>query len=108
MPDMPTWPEAVCLSQAYAAKQAEEEMAKSAPAAASSDTGLPREASTYAPPDWAGPPTGYLLFRLIDLSYASAVYCTSTLALDISHCPCTIQPWSCPAPPSAFLLRYVL
>ena len=47
------------LAQAYAAKQAEQEKASSAPAAASSDTGPTREASTYAPPDWAGPPTGY-------------------------------------------------
>ncbi len=48
----------LCLLQAYAANQAEQEKARSAPAAASSDTGPPREASTYAPPDWAGPPTG--------------------------------------------------
>ena len=48
------------MSQAYAANQAEQEKAKSAPAAANSDAGPPREASTYAPPDWAGPPTGYL------------------------------------------------
>ena len=47
------------LLQAYAANQGKEEKASSAPAPSSSDAGPPREASTYSPPDWAGPPTGY-------------------------------------------------
>ncbi len=74
----------LCLLQAYAANQAEQEKARSAPAAASSDTGPPREASTYAPPDWAGPPTGYLLFRPMDLLHPSAFCCMGTLSHDMT------------------------
>ena len=44
--------------QAYAVNHRHEERLSAAPAPASLDAGPPREASTYAPPDWAGPSPG--------------------------------------------------